>query len=319
MRNYSSIASEKTLADPLTSSGTTVQISDVNGFPAAPFTLVIEPDTVREEIVTVTTVDGTQLTLSRGEEGTSAVAHDEGTTARHMITGRDLQDAQDHINSTENVHGIGDTAYLATLNGTQTLTNKTLTSPKINESTALTATATELNKLTGATVTTAELNRLVGVTSAVQDQLDTIINVTIPNSMPVGTIVMFGGTSAPTGWLLCNGQSTSGYSALATALGGAANVPDLRGRAPIGYGQGSGLTNRGTIGATVGAETHTLTKAETPSFSHELQYSESGGNGSTYFKTAGAPYSGSIFYSHGSGQAHNNMQPSTVVNFIIKY
>jgi len=45
-----------------------------------------------------------------------------------------------------------------TLTGTQTLTNKTLTSPKINEDVVMSSTATELNKLDGATVTTAEIN-----------------------------------------------------------------------------------------------------------------------------------------------------------------
>ena len=54
---------------------------------------------------------------------------------------------------------------VATLAGTQTLTNKTLTSPKINEDVAVTATATELNILDGVTATTAELNLLDGVTA----------------------------------------------------------------------------------------------------------------------------------------------------------
>ena len=48
---------------------------------------------------------------------------------------------------------------------TDTLTNKTLTSPKINEDVAVTSTATELNLLDGVTSTTAELNILDGVTS----------------------------------------------------------------------------------------------------------------------------------------------------------
>jgi hypothetical protein len=53
----------------------------------------------------------------------------------------------------------------ATIAGTETFTNKTLTSPKINEDVAVTATATELNVLDGITSTTAELNILDGVTS----------------------------------------------------------------------------------------------------------------------------------------------------------
>ena len=53
---------------------------------------------------------------------------------------------------------VGDSA-------TQTLTNKTLTSPKVNEDVAVTSTATEINILDGVTSTTAELNILDGVTS----------------------------------------------------------------------------------------------------------------------------------------------------------
>jgi len=64
-----------------------------------------------------------------------------------------------------------DTGVTANLTGTQTLTNKTLTSPKINEAVALTSTATELNILDGATLTTTELNYVDGVTSAIQTQL----------------------------------------------------------------------------------------------------------------------------------------------------
>ena len=54
---------------------------------------------------------------------------------------------------------------VATTSLTETLTNKTLTSPKINEDVAVTATATEINLLDGVTATTAELNILDGVTS----------------------------------------------------------------------------------------------------------------------------------------------------------
>ena len=59
----------------------------------------------------------------------------------------------------------GANSTLVSLVATQTLTNKTLTSPKINENVAVTATATEINLLDGVTATTAELNILDGVTS----------------------------------------------------------------------------------------------------------------------------------------------------------
>ena len=58
----------------------------------------------------------------------------------------------------------GDVDLVSTAS-TATLTNKTLTSPKINEDVALTSTATELNILDGVTSTTAELNIMDGVTA----------------------------------------------------------------------------------------------------------------------------------------------------------
>ena len=74
---------------------------------------------------------------------------------------------------------------VVTLTGTQTLTNKTLTNPYINDVVVITATSTELNKLAGATATTTEINKLhgltasttelnyvTGVTSAIQTQVD---------------------------------------------------------------------------------------------------------------------------------------------------
>jgi len=78
-----------------------------------------------------------------------------------------------------------DTTSFVTISGTQTLTNKTLTSPKINENVAVTSTATELNlldgvsglvqadftKLAAVTSTAAELNLLDGVSGLVQADL----------------------------------------------------------------------------------------------------------------------------------------------------
>ena len=60
---------------------------------------------------------------------------------------------------------------------------------------------------------------------------------------PVGSIVMWYSTAIPTGWMECNGQSTSGYTELAAIVG--ATVPNFNGRFPLGRG--------GTIGAALGA------------------------------------------------------------------
>lgn len=124
-RYYSSIAQRTTLASPLSSGATTMIVSATTGFPGTrPYTLVIDPDTVNEEIVTVTAASGTTLTVTRGEDGTAAVAHDLGATVWHGFTGRDLGEPQAHMDSSSGVHGrtgevVGDT-------DTQTLSNKTM-------------------------------------------------------------------------------------------------------------------------------------------------------------------------------------------------
>ena len=137
---------------------------------------------------------------------------------------------------------------------------------------------------------------------------------------PTGAIIMYGASAQPTGWLLCNGQSTDGYPALAAVVG--ANVPDLRGRAPIGYGTSSDTTNvptpRTTIGATTGKETHTLIESEMPNHNHSGQIVFGSGSGGSGVLIQGIGNSQPPTGSTGGNGAHNNMQPSTVVNFIIK-
>lgn len=152
-------------------------------------------------------------------------------------------------------------------------------------------------------------------------------------SAPSGGILMYGGSSIPTGYLECDGSavSRSTYAALFTAIGttwGAGdgsttfNIPDLRGRAPIGVGTGATLTarNLGTIG---GAENHTLSTGELPSHTHQpsgdavLRYT--GSAGSYSLPAAGTDVVLNITIPNtGGGGAHNNMQPWAAVTYIIK-
>jgi hypothetical protein len=76
------------------------------------------------------------------------------------------------------------TDTLVGIAATQTLTNKTLTSPKVNENVAVTSTATELNILDGVTSTTAELNVLDGITAVVGE-----LNALDLGSTAVGTAI----------------------------------------------------------------------------------------------------------------------------------
>ena len=151
-------------------------------------------------------------------------------------------------------------------------------------------------------------------------------------ALPTGAVLPFAGASAPSGHLLCFGQaiSRSTYSDLFTAIGtvygvgdGSTtfNIPDLRGRAVAGQDDMGGTSaNRLTdqsggvdgdvLGDTGGAETHTLTLNEIPA---ELkQY----GN---HYRGLDNPNPGPDGSgTAGGGAAHNNVQPTIILNYIIK-
>ena len=164
-----------------------------------------------------------------------------------------------------------------------------------------------------------------------------------------GMLVPYAGASAPSGWLLCYGQAVSRttYSALFSALGttygsgdGSTtfNVPDLRGRVIAGQddmggssanrltGQSGGL-NGDTLGGTGGAETHQLTTAQMPSHSHSMgentrvQVGFDNGRAFSGTFTSSLNNSDNITYSTqstGGNAAHNNVQPTLILNYIIK-
>ena len=141
--------------------------------------------------------------------------------------------------------------------------------------------------------------------------------------VPTGTVVSFAGHNAPTGWLLCDGTqyASSSYPTLYATIGttygggsGSFRVPDLRGRMPVGKNQGA----FSVLGRTGGEETHVLTNAE---MAPDVYMDVSGSKSTELVNIGGGNRWANTGRVNGAqaGQAHNNMPPYLVLNYIIKY
>jgi microcystin-dependent protein len=129
------------------------------------------------------------------------------------------------------------------------------------------------------------------------------------------------------GWLKCDGRaiSRSDYSDLFGVIGvsfgvgdgsNTFNLPDSRGRVLGAIGTGSGLTAR-SLGASVGAETHTLTVGEIPAHTHSVTNAAYQSGNNTLTESDSSPGELDLVNtttitsgSTGGGSAHNNMQPT---------
>jgi microcystin-dependent protein len=166
--------------------------------------------------------------------------------------------------------------------------------------------------------------------------------------LPTGSIVPYAGPTAPDGWLLCDGSVVNIFdypdlsNIIQTQFGSSTSttftLPDLRGRVVAGVdnmdnsvGSGGGTAGRlsyTSIGLTAGAESHLITSSQAgiPSHSH-ITYSDTnnnttvGGGGTrvTALADPGATETGSTNNVEEDATAsHNNVQPTIILNYIIK-
>ena len=145
--------------------------------------------------------------------------------------------------------------------------------------------------------------------------------------VPTGTVLAFAGSSAPSGFLLCDGRAvsrttyTSLFSVIGTTYGSGDgsttfNLPDMRGRVAVG-------SDANSIGTLRGETAHKLTLSEIPSHSHPYSsyvYSTGAENGRINSQEgAGVKWADPTnTRPSGGGDNHNNMQPSLYLHYIIK-
>lgn len=159
----------------------------------------------------------------------------------------------------------------------------------------------------------------------------------------IAEIKIFGGNFAPRGYAFCDGQilpisqNTALFSLVGTTYGGDGRstfgLPDLRGHGTMHPGRGPGLTPR-RLGEKLGSETVTLTEAQLPNHSHSFNATpapagevgptatnyaaRTGGQNAIYSTSApDVDLSAQAVGTAGGGQAHANLQPALVLNFII--
>ena|SRR3990167_2707721 len=194
-----------------------------------------------------------------------------------------------------------------------------------------------LTALTGANIATDDDFAVVD-TSVTTTKRIAAAQLSIGLGLVPGIVVPYAGTSAPTGWLLCYGQAVAQatYAALYAILGttygsdagGNFTLPDLRGRVVAGQDDMGGtsanrLTNQSggvdgdVLGATGGAETHTLVIPEAPSHSH--LYAHHSAAGSNAAPGVGGGFGNAATSASGGDGAHNNVQPVIILNYIIKH
>ena len=160
----------------------------------------------------------------------------------------------------------------------------------------------------------------------------------------VAEIRIFGFNFAPKGWAVCNGQlmpisqNTALFSLLGTTYGGDGRstfaLPNLQGSAPMGWGQGPGLSDR-VLGETGGSNAITLLDSEVVVHSHTLSAQAGAANqNDPTGKYFGTVFGGGALYHAPGGAApttmapqalapsggslpHNNLQPYLTLNFCI--
>ena len=253
-KGYKGAPAQAVLTNSPTSGDTSFVVDTVTGWATTfPFYCVVDPGTSKEEKVKVTAISTLTLTVVRAQDDTTASGHSAGAAIYPVFTADEADEANE-IASVMTTKGDVIATDGSTINRLGIGTNTHV----------LQADSTATNGFKWGQVATAGITDSAVTSAKILD--GTIVLADLAASLqaflvPVGTINAYAGATAPTGWLLCNGTSTTGYAALTALVG--ATTPDMRGLFPIGKTASStGSTLLGTGGS------NTIAEANLPSHSH---------------------------------------------------
>jgi microcystin-dependent protein len=378
-RSYTGSAVPNTLGSQLEENATTISLpTAMVGWAndGVPFFVVVEPGTAKEEKICVKYNTSTSLivvdpadtsvwaedVLGRGVDNTSDQVHKAGSVIYPVFTSIEANQANELVSKYANAGSVvyqgsgtpGTFTELAIGTASHVL--------RVNSGVPQWGQITADGIGTGAVTS----EKILDGTIVLGDLAAALVTYLVP----VGTINAYAGATAPNGWLLCNGTSTTGYTALADLVG--ATTPDLRGHTLVGKSSsapfdGVLLSKFGSTTSTA-AHTHDL-GSHTHDFPHQHggttgvnnvdhthNYTQTGQNAALVVNASdttadvvnqplGSATTGqSTTHTHafttninyptstltegpstntsGASSAsatHGNVQPSALVNFIIKY